>query len=66
MPEVHKYGPCAVIAGGSEGVGAEFARMLAKDGFNVVPVAEGRPAGGHREDLSRFGNRRANAVGRSA
>jgi short-subunit dehydrogenase len=28
-----------VIAGGSEGVGAEFAHMLAQDGFNVVLIA---------------------------
>ncbi|HET9893313.1 MAG TPA: short-chain dehydrogenase, partial [Mycobacterium sp.] len=29
MVEISKYGPWAVIAGGSEGVGAEFARQLA-------------------------------------
>ena len=34
-----KYGPWAVIAGGSEGVGAEFARLLAEAGVNVVLVA---------------------------
>jgi short-subunit dehydrogenase len=28
-----------VIAGGSEGVGAEFARMLAEEGFNLVLIA---------------------------
>ncbi|UNB55121.1 SDR family oxidoreductase [Mycolicibacterium sp. YH-1] len=39
MPDVAKYGPWAVIAGGSEGVGAEFARMLAEDGFNLVLIA---------------------------
>jgi short-subunit dehydrogenase len=39
MPDLTKYGPWAVIAGGSEGVGAEFARMLAEDGFNLVLVA---------------------------
>ncbi len=34
-----KYGPWAVIAGGSEGVGAEFARLLAESGVNLVLVA---------------------------
>lgn len=35
----HQYGPWAVIAGGSEGVGAEFARLLAAAGVNLVLVA---------------------------
>lgn len=39
MTDVAKYGPWAVIAGGSEGVGAEFAKRLAGDGFNLVLVA---------------------------
>lgn len=39
MTELTKYGPWAVIAGGSEGVGAEFAAMLAADGFNLVLIA---------------------------
>ena len=34
-----KYGPWAVIAGGSEGVGAEFALLLAGAGVNLVLVA---------------------------
>lgn len=34
-----KYGPWALIIGGSEGVGAEFARMLAADGFKLVIAA---------------------------
>jgi uncharacterized protein len=34
-----KYGPWAVIAGGSDGVGAEFARLLAEAGLNLVLVA---------------------------
>ncbi|WP_293306335.1 SDR family NAD(P)-dependent oxidoreductase [Mycolicibacterium sp.] len=34
-----KYGPWAVVAGGSEGVGAEFARLLAHSGVNLVLVA---------------------------
>jgi short-subunit dehydrogenase len=39
MTDLGKYGPWAVIAGGSEGVGAEFARMLAAEGFNLVLLA---------------------------
>ena len=31
-----RYGPWAVVAGGSEGVGAEFARLLAESGVNLV------------------------------
>lgn len=38
-----KYGPWAVVAGGSEGVGAEFARLLAGSGVNLVLVAR-KPA----------------------
>lgn len=37
--DVKKYGPWALVTGGSEGVGAEAARMLADDGFNVALVA---------------------------
>jgi short-subunit dehydrogenase len=37
------YGPWAVVAGGSEGVGAEFARMLADAGINLVLIAR-KPA----------------------
>ena len=33
------YGPWALIAGGSEGVGAEFAALLAASGVNLVLVA---------------------------
>ncbi len=33
------YGPWAVIAGGSEGVGAAFARKLAAHGINLVLIA---------------------------
>jgi uncharacterized protein len=39
MIDAAKYGPWALIAGGSEGVGAEFARLLAEAGVNVVLVA---------------------------
>ncbi|MEZ0383071.1 SDR family NAD(P)-dependent oxidoreductase [Mycobacterium sp. pW045] len=34
-----QYGPWAVIAGGSEGVGAEFALLLARAGIDLVLIA---------------------------
>jgi uncharacterized protein len=34
-----KYGPWALIAGGSEGIGASFARKIAQQGVNVVVLA---------------------------
>lgn len=39
MTDLDLYGPWALIAGGSEGVGAEFATQLAADGFNLVLLA---------------------------
>ena len=39
-----RYGPWAVIAGGSEGVGAEFAGELAERGINVVLLARRQAA----------------------
>lgn len=39
VTELATYGPWAVIAGGSEGVGAEFAKMLADAGLNLVLIA---------------------------
>jgi len=42
-PFATKYGPWAVVAGASEGLGAEFARQLAARGLNLVLIAR-RPA----------------------
>lgn len=39
MPDLASYGPWALVAGGSEGVGAEFGTQLADDGFNLVLLA---------------------------
>ncbi|MFD4459632.1 SDR family NAD(P)-dependent oxidoreductase [Nocardia sp. NPDC058480] len=39
MTDLRRYGPWAVIAGGSEGVGASFADLLADAGLNLVLIA---------------------------
>ncbi len=39
MVDSSRYGPWAVIPGGSEGIGAELADMLAADGINLVLIA---------------------------
>ena len=39
MVDVDAYGPWAIIAGASEGIGASFAHQLAKAGINLVLVA---------------------------
>jgi short-subunit dehydrogenase len=39
MFDAQKYGPWAVIAGASEGVGESFARRLSQEGINVVLIA---------------------------
>ena len=52
--DLKKYGPWALITGGSEGVGAEAARQLAADGFKLVLVArKPEPLEALKAELSR-------------
>jgi uncharacterized protein len=39
MTDIQRYGPWAVVAGGSEGVGRAFATQLAQAGLNLVLIA---------------------------
>ena len=43
VPFAAAYGPWAIVAGASDGTGAEFARELARRGVNVVLVARRAP-----------------------
>lgn len=42
MQFVNKYGPCALVAGGSDGLGAAFAEALARRGLNLVLIARNK------------------------
>ena len=55
MPEKLKnqYGPWALIAGGSEGIGLEFARQLAGEGLNLLLLARRQePLESARQELA--------------
>ena len=56
-PFQHRYGPWAVVAGASEGLGAAFAESLASRGINLVLVARrAEPLAACAEQLrSRYG-----------
>ncbi len=43
MIDVNRYGPWALIAGGSDGLGEAFARQLAAAGFNLALIARRAP-----------------------
>lgn len=54
--DVKKYGPWAVIAGGSEGMGPCMARRLAENGSNVVLIArKPEPLEATAKELQKFG-----------
>jgi short-subunit dehydrogenase len=48
-----KYGPWAVIAGGSEGTGRSFARQIAAEGVNCLLVAKDGPLEATAEEIRR-------------
>ena len=48
-----KYGPWAVIAGGSEGTGRSFARQIAAQGVNCLLVAKDGPLDETAEEIRR-------------
>jgi uncharacterized protein len=60
--DLERYGPWALIVGGSEGIGAEVAHQLAAQGFALVLVA--RKAGPLEELAAEL--RRAGAEVRTA
>ena len=54
--DLKKYGPWALIIGGSEGIGESFARKLAADGFKLALIARRTgPLDALAEDLRRQG-----------
>ena len=63
MPDAKKYGPAALILGGSEGIGRQFAEELAGAGLDLVLVARGSAA---LETRSRRDPRRARRAGQDA
>src|SRR5579862_6842773 len=61
MPELsfaERYGPWAIVAGGSEGLGVAFAHRLAEQGLNLLLIAR-KP-----EPLERLANDVREAYGR--
>lgn len=58
--DLEKYGPWALVVGGSEGIGESYARKLAAQGFNLVLTARKTgPLQALAEDLSTGAHRSA-------